>query len=110
MKYLKLLVLVISLGLFSCGGESDEDSLVRKRIIQKIETNAMGMIKDVNLEKLEKVNDSTFKGSHSFFNPMVDKEVRVTRNYIFTSDLDSIVNDVDVKTEMKSEGEWVDMF
>ena len=38
---------------------------------------------------------------------MFDKEVRVTRNYTFTADLDSITKKEDVKTEMKSEGEWV---
>jgi hypothetical protein len=81
--------------------------MVTKRIIQKIESDGMGMIKDLKIEIVEKLNDTTFKGVHSFNNPMFDKEVRVTRNYTFTTDLDSITNKKDIKTEMKSEGEWV---
>ena len=107
----KLIVfaLAISFSLGSCSGnKSDGDSLVRKRIIQKIETDGMGMLKELKIESIEKLNDSTYKGIHSFSNPMIDKKVRVTRNYIFTTDLDSITNNEGVKTEMKSEGEWVE--
>ena len=65
------------------------------------------MLKDIKIESIEKLNDSTYKGVHSFSNPMFDKEVRVTKNYSFTSDLDSITKSESIKTEMKSEGEWV---
>lgn len=110
MKNFKIILsaLLIICFLSSCGNnESNRDSLVKKRIVQKIETDGMGMIKDLKIVTVEKFNDSTYKGVHSFTNPMFDKEVRVTRNYTFTADLDSITKKEDVKTEMKSEGEWV---
>lgn len=107
---LKLLVLtfIIGFAFASCSNEkSDSNSLVKKRIIQKIETDAMGMIKDLKIVNIEKLNDTTFRGIHTFSNPMFNKEVRITRNYIFTIDLDSITKKEDIKTEMKSEGKWV---
>ena len=40
---------------------------------------------------------------------MLEKKLRIKRNYIFYSTkLDSIVEKVDLKTEMESQGEWVD--
>ncbi|QDP47325.1 MAG: hypothetical protein Unbinned4388contig1000_44 [Prokaryotic dsDNA virus sp.] len=108
---LKLVVfaLVIGFGLVSCGNnESNRDALVRKRIIQKIEMDGMGMLKDLKIESVNKLNDSTYKGVHSFSNPIFNKEIRVTRNYTFTADLDSITKKEGVKTEVKSEGEWVE--
>ena len=111
MMNIKLIIiaLVISFSLTSCGSnELNGDDLAKKRIIQKVEANGMGMIKDLEIKSVEKVNDSTYKGVHSLFNPMADKEVRVTRNYFFTNDLDSIIEKEDLKIEMKSEGEWVE--
>ncbi len=100
---------LVSFGAVSCSGNKLEgDSLVRKRIIQKIDTDGMGMLKDIEIEKIEKINDSTYKGVHSFYNPMFDKDIRLTREYTFTADLDSITKKEDIKSEMKSEGEWVE--
>jgi hypothetical protein len=87
----------------------NEDTLVKKRIIQKIESDALGiMITDLRIESIEKVNDSTYKAKHSFSNPFFNRKVRLTRNYIFTADLDSIIAKVDLKSEMMSEGEWIE--
>ena len=33
------------------------------------------MLKDINIESIEKVNDTTYKGVHSFANPILDNEV-----------------------------------
>ena len=46
----------------------------------------MGMLKDFNLESFYKVNDTTYLGTHTFLNPIINKEMRITRNYIFTPD------------------------
>ena len=46
----------------------------------------MGMLKNINIESIEKVNDTTYKGVHSFTNTFLDNEVRITRNYFFTAD------------------------
>ena len=112
MKNFKLLIVSISLGVLfsSCGNnKSDSDSLVKKRIMQKIEVAGMGMLKDINIESIEKVNDTTYKGVHNFANPILDNEVRLTKNYFFTIDLDSITGDEQLKSEMKSEGEWIEV-
>jgi len=45
---------------------------------------------------------------HSCTHPLLNKEIRITRNYFFTADLDSITGDEELKYEMKSEGEWVE--
>ena len=101
--------LVLGLILSSCNSSSSNDTLVERRIIQQIESDAWGMnIPNLKIESIEQVNDSTFKGVHSFSNPMFDRDVRVTRNYFFTADLDSITNKEELKTEIKSEGEWVE--
>ena len=114
MKNFKLLVSIsLVVLLISCGdnkSNSDSgDSLVKKRIKQKIEVAGMGMLKNINIESIEKVNDTTYKGIHSFTNPILDNEVRMTKNYFFTIDLDSITGDEDLKSEMKTEGEWVEV-
>ena len=75
MKNFKLLIssLCLVVLLTSCGdNKSNSDSLVKKRIMQKIEVAGMGMLKDINIESIEKVNDTTFKGVHSFANPILD--------------------------------------
>ena len=109
MKYMFLIIMVI---FFSCVEKkvtvNSTDELVKKRIIQKIEVAGMGFVKNLNFESLAKVNDTTYTGIHSFTNSFIKKDVRVSRNYIFTSDLDSIIKAIDLKTEMKSQGEWVD--
>ena len=89
--------------------KTDKNTLVRKRIIQKIETDGMGMIKEIEIESIKKINDSIYKGIYHFQNPMFNKEVRVTQNYIFTHNLDSIKKNNLLKTEIKSEGEWVEI-
>lgn len=96
------------LSTFSCNETNSEKSLAEKRIIQEIEASSMGMIKDLNIEKVEKMNDSIYVGIHSFTNPMLEKEVRITRNYNFTKGFDTIKNFEDIKFEIKSEGEWVE--
>jgi len=111
MKYIKTLsLLLITFIVFSCSRINNEKSsvksLVEERITQKIDIDAMGTIKDLKIISVKKVNDTTYKAIYTFINEMVNKEIRVTRNYTFTINLDSITNEEDLKTEMKSEGEW----
>ena len=86
--------------------KSNVKSIVEKRITQKIYIDAMDMIKDLKIINVNKVNDTTYKAIYTFINKIVNKEIRVTRNYTFTINLDSITNEEDLKTEMKSKGEW----
>lgn len=84
------------------------DIPIEKSIKQEIDRKGMGMVKIKQLSKPEKINDSTYSASHIFFNDMVEKEMRVTNTYYFTSDLSSIKKSETNKTEMKSEGEFID--
>ena len=94
--------------LTSCGDNSD--SLVEEKIIQRIKIAGFGMLKDLKIESIEKVNDTTYKGMHSFKHPFLDlKDIRLTRNYFFTADLDSITGYKVLKKEMKSKGEWAEI-
>jgi hypothetical protein len=104
----KILMLAFILTAFSCGNQNSEESLVKKRIIQNVETSSMGMIKNVNVSSVEKLNDSIYLGIYSFSNPLIDKEIRITKEFTFTKDFDKITNSEEKKFEMKSEGEWVE--
>ena len=113
MKHLLFLSLVFFL--ISCGGSASQDnqtvntsstSLVEKRIKQRAIVNGMGMLKNVEVVIVEKINDSTFTAAHTFFNPITELETRTTNKYFFTTDLDSIKSAESIKTEGKIEGEW----
>lgn len=96
---------------------SDSESIEEKRIYQKVEKkinqnkaiSRLNLMANINTESLTKINGTVYTGVHIFTNQMLNKEFRLTRNYIFTADLDSIVKVVEVKEEVKSEGEWVEM-
>ncbi len=108
-EFVKLCVFTVTFLflLLSCGNDSSPEALAKKRIIQKIDSDGMGMIKDLKIISVEMINDSIYKAIHTFTNPMMGKEMRITRNYFFTTDSDSIKNNEDLKVEMKSEDEWV---
>ena len=93
--------------LVSCGDSSRPESLAKKRIFQHVDASGMGMLKNLEIVSVEKMNDTTYKAVHTFTNPLMKKEMRITRNYFFTTDTDSIKNKEDLKVEMKSKGEWV---
>lgn len=101
-----LLSLALLFLLFSCG-EANPNAEFEKKIYQKIEVDGMGMLKDLKIQSVEKVNDTTYKATHTFINPMIEKEMRISRNYFFTQDGSSISDKEDLNVEMKSQGEWV---
>jgi len=92
--------------LFSCG-EANPNAEFEKKIYQKIDVAGMGMLEDLKIQSVEKVNDTTYKATHTFTNPMLDKEMRISRSYFFTLDGSSIIDYEDITVEMKSQGEWV---
>jgi hypothetical protein len=92
--------------LFSCG-EANPNAEFEKKIYQKIDVAGMGMLEDLKIQSVEKVNDTTYKATHTFTNPMMKKEMRISRNYFFTQDGSSISDYEDLTVEMKSQGEWV---
>ena len=50
-----------------------------------------------------------FSPTLEFINPMFDKYIKITEDYVFDSDLNSIIDSETVKSYMKSEGEWVEV-
>ena len=49
------------------------------------------MLKDLKIESIQKVSDTTYQGIYSFKHPFLDfKDLRLTRDYFFTANLDSI--------------------
>jgi PBP1b-binding outer membrane lipoprotein LpoB len=112
---MKKIILLSALILSGCNSNNsnnvvDENPLdnVEKRIYQNVDAAALGLIDDLVIESVSQLDSVTFQASHTFTNPMMEREMRITNKYTFTSDLDSIINKEDVKTEMKSEEEWVD--
>ena len=77
--------------------------------MQEVETSGMGMIENINVDSISVINDSTCFARHSFLNKAINKEVRVLNKYSFNKGLKDLKNKEEVKTEMKSEGEWVEM-
>ena len=114
MKKLLLLLLIAPVIFVSCGqtpknSSVNSNEIAEKRIFQKIDSDAYGMIKDLEISELKQIDSITFEATHKFTNPMLEKKLRIKRNYTFYSTkLDSIVEKVDLKTEMESQGEWVD--
>lgn len=104
----KVLMLAFFFVAISCGDQNSEENLVKKRIIQNVETSSMGMINNVDVSVIEKLNDSTYLGVYSFHNRLMDKEIRITKNFTFTKDFEKITNSEEKKYEVKSEGEWVE--
>ena len=115
-----LYTLIATIVFISCGNNSNENksfsdedkmALVEKRILQKKVQKTMGMIKSdaFEIESIKKLGDSTFQAIHNFTNPIFDAEVRMTNYYVFTSDLDSILLDSNLKVQSKVEGDWIDM-
>jgi len=108
-KQIALSVFTTSL-LIACGNKetsTDFTLKAKKRIYQKIDADAFGMIKDLKIEEVTKINDSVFKAMHTFTNPMIKKQMRITRNYTLNKGLDSVIKKEELKTEMKSQGEWI---
>lgn len=116
----KLLYILAALFFIACGNnssvskdmsEEDKMKLVEKRILQKRVQKAGGMIKSnaFHIENVKRLGDSTFQAVYNFMNPMVDMEIRMTDYYIFTTDLDSILLDSNIKVQSKVEGDWIDM-
>lgn len=102
-----LLVALAALVWAACGGESQPQSLAEKRIKQDLDVVLMTI--KYEIETLERMNDTTYRVVYSYYNEIVDKDVRITDDYYFTSDLDSIIGDINIKGEIKSEGEWVEV-
>ena len=105
-KGILLVILLISFNFIfmNCSSENP----IEKRIYQSIDKNGQFMLKNIKVESIDEVNKITFKAVHTFTHPMGDREVRITRNYVFTQNLDSIISQEDIKSEMKSKGEWVE--
>lgn len=112
---MKKIILLSALILSGCNSNNsnnvvEENPLdnIEKRIYQNVDAAGFGLLEDLVIESIYRLDSVTFEASHTFTNPMMEREMRITNKYTFTSDLDSIINKEDVKTEMKSEEEWVD--
>ena len=85
MKYLKLIISSLYLLDLLTSCVSNSDSLVTKKIIQRIQIARLGMLEDLKTESIQKVND-TYQGIHSFKHLFLDfKDLRLKRNYFFTA-------------------------
>ena len=98
--------LLISAFIISCSTSSGSGVDYEKRIYQHIDMRGMGMLKDIEVQSVEKKSETLVKGVHTFFNPMFEREMRVTNEYTFEGD--SIVSFNSIKSEIKSQDEWVE--
>ena len=105
----KFILFFLGLAVISCGGtDSSPLKNIEKKIYQSVDASGMGMLKDIKITLVEATaSPEIFLATHTFTNPMVKKEMRITRNYTFNTSKDSILSKEDVLIEMKSLGEWV---
>lgn len=101
---MKKLVLLSVILVLACTTENP----IQKQIIQHIDAAGLGMVTIDEISQPERINDSTYKATHSFKNTMLDKEVRITNIYYFNSNLSQIKTTETTKTELKSAGDWVE--
>ena len=101
-----IIYLLIFVFLSSCD-EPNPNKAFEKKIYQKIDASGMGMLKDLKIQDVEKVNDTTYKATHTFTNPILNREMRITKNYFFSLDGETINGNEEISIEMKSQGEWV---
>lgn len=101
----KILFLLITIICISCSNETTDP--ISRKILQKIDIDSSGLIKIKEKSETIKINDSTYQLTYSFNNPMLKKDVRLTRHFIFNNTLDSIKKIITIKGELKSQGEWV---
>ena len=106
-KIITLCILPFVFLFVSCGDRSNPDLLAKKRIFQHVDANGLGILEDLEVVSVEKVNDTTYKAIHTFTHSLMEKEVQITRNYFFTTNTDSIKNKEDLKVEMRSKSKWV---
>jgi hypothetical protein len=109
----KILLISISILFFNCSNSSNsvkQTSNADKTILQKIDMAGMGMLEDLKIQSVNMIGDNTYQATHTFTNPMTKREMRITRKYILNSELDSVLSMDDIKIEMKTEGEFKEMF
>ena len=118
MKYLLLIfsILIIT----GCNGSENapdapaqrrgktKTQLAQRLISAQIKADAFGMI-EFDVESIEQVNDTVYKLSHVFDNPMFNARVRVTRSYIIDPEYTKVISKEEVSTQGKFDGTWVDM-
>ena len=106
---LTTLLLVLGFLIASCSSKSEEELLVEKTVLAKIEKDGEGLLQNVEIQSLEKKDKSIYVGVHSFLNPMFDAQVRVTNEYTFSSDFKTVIESKSIKTEKKTDKGWVDL-
>ncbi|BDD03113.1 hypothetical protein [Aureibacter tunicatorum] len=82
---------------------------LENKIIDRLEANSLGVIKDFQIEKIEKIKSNRYKTIYTFSNPMNKAKIRMTRLYTFSNDLKEIISDENMKTELLTQDEWVEV-
>ena len=72
--------------------------------------DGMGMLQNLKMESVSEIDGTTFEAVHTFTNPVMKRNMRITRKYYLNSSLDSVIKKEDIKTEMETEGEFKEMF
>ena len=104
----KLIYLFSLILLFNCTETpSSPEAIAEKKIYQKVDVDGMGMLEDLKILEVKMVDATSFEGTHAFYNPMTKREMKITRVYTFSENLDSIVSKEEVSIYIKSDGEWV---
>ena len=125
----KLIIFMFSIVLLgSCisnNNYEDRTPIAREHLLRKLVSQYTSG-KDVKIVSFKKVDDLTFKSTHTFIalpinysdttanrdNPDTLRlsdlfsELRVTKKYFFNSTLDSILNDTLLKSEVRRVSDW----
>ena len=81
---------------------------IAEGIKHRIEADGLGMLQKIEVTNVEQKTDSTFKATHTFWNPMIEEEVKLTREYTMNSNLDSVVSKAEISSSfIKYDGKWI---
>lgn len=102
----KIFILFLLVLFTNCFGPQDKKVKLFK---QRIDSKFGGSVTPKNISEFKKINDSVFEISFEMFNYITNKELKAFTKVVFNKQLDSIISTHRIKTQIKSEGEWIDM-
>ncbi|MDA9019040.1 hypothetical protein N9233_01360 [Flavobacteriales bacterium] len=105
--------LLLALLVTACKAEPTPSNVVfldsvGEAIKYRIDADGLGMLQKIEVIHVKQRTDSTFKATHTFWNPMTEEEVKLSREYTMNSNLDSVVSKEEISSSfIKRDGTWI---
>ena len=105
MKYPLLLILIMTFA--ACSEPNNDPNYKKAYKVAKLKIDKMyeGML-EFKIDSFGQYSDSSYLARDITYNILVEKEVRNTNEYVYSSNWDKILKRKMLKHEMKTDGEW----